>query len=472
MSKLAATGRPRLRARLAAVAVLCLSLLTGLLTAPPATAALPITNPNNVQVLVTKTRPLNPLRYVAPDLVAYPGTGHLLRREVSGQLQSLFAAASRAGAPLAVISGYRSYDQQAALYNSYVAQYGQAVADTISARPGHSEHQTGLAVDVGNANGSCGLGACFADTVGGRWVAANAHSYGFIIRYPNGYQGTTGYTFEPWHLRYVGRSVATEMRTRGIPTMEHYYNGSNPSITAPSDLVAADATGTLWTYPPNYLNGFRPRARLGGGWSTLKAGFNTDWNGDGIQDILAQWNDGRLTLYRGLFGRGFQAPVQIGHGWQNFDIVVGHWVRGSRYPSVVAKDGSGNVWHYPNTSGLGFAAAGISRIGNGWGDMRLTMADWDRDGNQDLLATRSNGQLMLYRSNGVGRFMNEPTRAIGQGWQAMDSMKAISGFQGPGSYGLRARSATGDLRYYPMPGNRWGAASSIGQGWGSYRMFR
>jgi zinc D-Ala-D-Ala carboxypeptidase len=470
MSELVTAGRPRLRARLAAVVVVCLTLLTGLLTAPPATAALPVSDPNNIQVLVTKSRPLNPLRYVPPDLVTYPGTGYVLRREVSGQLQSLFAAARGAGAPLAVVSAYRSYDQQAALYNSYVAQYGQAVADTISARPGHSEHQTGLAVDVGNLDGTCGLGACFAATAGGRWVAANAHRYGFIIRYPDGYQPTTGYTFEPWHLRYVGRSAATEMRTRGIPTMEHYYNGSNPTIKYSADLVAADSTGTLWDYPANFLNGFRPRARLGAGWAGLKAGFNTDWNADGYQDILAQWTDGRLTLYRGLRGGGFQAPVQIGNGWGSFDVTVGTWIRGSRFPSVVAKDGAGGLWHYANPAGSGLSSA--VRLGHGWQDMRIALADWDRDGNQDILATRLNGNLALYRSTGAGAFVNEARRVIGQGWQSLDSLTAVSGFQGPGSYGLRARTATGALIYYPMPGNRWGTASGIGQGWGSYRIFR
>ena len=471
MSELATAGRPRLRARFAAVVVVCLTLLTGLLTAPPATAALPVSDPNNVQVLVTKSRPLNPVRYVPPDLVSYPGTSFLLRGEVSGQLQNLFAAARNAGAPLAVVSAYRSYDQQAALYNSYVAQYGQAVADTISARPGHSEHQTGLAVDVGNLDGSCGLGACFGNTPGGRWVAANAHRYGFIVRYPDGYQSTTGYTYEPWHLRYVGRSVATEMRTRGIPTMEHYYNGSNPSVRHSADLLAVDTAGTLWRYSPNYLGGFRPRAAIGAGWSTVKAAFNTDWNADGLQDVVAQWPSGRLTLYRGLRGGGFQAPVTIGSGWGSHEITVGTWVRGSRFPSVVAKDGSGVLWHYANTTGGALSATRAARIGYGWQGLRIALADWDRDGNQDVLATRTNGQLALYRSDGGGSFVNETRRVVGYGWQSLDSLTAISGYQGPGSYGLRARAGN-ELRYYPMPGNRWGTAAATGYGWQSYKLFR
>lgn len=472
MSEVTTAGRPRLQARFAAVVVLCFAMLTGLLTVPPANAAVPVSDPNNIQVLVNKARPLNPLRYIAPDLVYYPGTNFVLRRQVSANLQGLFAASRNAGAPLAVVSAYRSYDEQAALYNHYVSIYGQATADTISARPGHSEHQTGLAVDVGNANGSCGLGACFGDTPGGRWVAQNAHRYGFIVRYPNGYQSTTGYTYEPWHLRYVGKSVATEMKTRGIPTMEHYYNGSNPSIKGPADVLAVDSTGSLYRYSANYLGGFHARARIGGGWGSLKAGFNTDWNADGVQDILAQWNNGRLTVYRGLRGGGFHSPIQVGSGFGSWELTVGKWVRGSRYPSVVGKDGAGNLKHFSNTNGGSLSSANSARIGNGWQGIRIAMADFDRDGNQDLLATRTNGQLALYRSNGQGRFISESRRVIGSGWQGFDSLTAVSGFQGPGSYGLRTRNSSGQLRYYPMPGNSFGSAATVGNGWQSFRIFR
>ncbi|GAB3544179.1 hypothetical protein GCM10027404_00440 [Arthrobacter tumbae] len=472
MSELLPTGRPRLKARFAAVVVVCFALLTGLLAAPPATAALPVSDPNNAQVLVTKSRPLNPLRYIPPDLVFFPGTNYVLRREVSANLQNLFAGARSAGAPLAVVSAYRSYDQQAALYNSYVAQYGQAVADTISARPGHSEHQTGLAVDVGNLNGSCGLGACFATTAGGRWVAANAHRYGFIIRYPDGYQPTTGYTFEPWHLRYVGRSVATEMRTRGIPTMEHYYNGSNPPIRHSADLVTVDSFGLLWRYSPDYLGKLRQRVRIGSGWSPVKGGFTTDWNADGIHDVLAQWNDGTLTLYRGRFSGGFHAPIRIGSGFGSSEITVGHWIRGSRYPSLVAKDAQGSLLHYANGSGGALSSSRVTRIGAGWQGLRIAMADWNKDGNQDILATRANGELALYRSNGQGRFISESRPVIGTGWGSLNSLTAVSGFQGPNSYGLRARTSGGELRYYPMLGNRWGTTAIVGHGWQTARLFR
>ena len=104
-----------------------------------------------------------------------------------------------------------------------MARDGQALADTYSARPGHSEHQTGLAVDVGAiSNPSCDLETCFGETIEGKWVAANAQNYGFIIRYPNGKDAITGYQYEPWHLRYVGIDAAVAIYNSGL-TMDQYY---------------------------------------------------------------------------------------------------------------------------------------------------------------------------------------------------------------------------------------------------------
>ncbi len=113
-------------------------------------------------------------------------------------------------------SGYRSYSYQAGLYNSYVANYGQASADTFSARPGHSEHQTGLTFDLLFRSGSLiNSGA----EVG--WIATNAHRFGFIVRYQSGKEWLTGYTSEPWHLRYVGSAHAEAIYSAGL-TLEEY----------------------------------------------------------------------------------------------------------------------------------------------------------------------------------------------------------------------------------------------------------
>lgn len=129
-------------------------------------------------------------------------------------LHTLQSDAQAAGFNIPTLSAYRSYETQRVLYNNYYKRDGM-LADTYSARPGHSEHQTGLAFDVGSIDNSYG------DTAAGKWLAINCMNYGFIIRYPNGKESITGYKYEPWHIRYVGVSVATEIMNNGI-TLEEY----------------------------------------------------------------------------------------------------------------------------------------------------------------------------------------------------------------------------------------------------------
>ena len=130
---------------------------------------------------------------------------------------AMVAAAKKDGISLWIISGYRSYETQKAVYNNYVANNGQADADTYSARPGHSEHQTGLAFDINEISYS------FGDTPAGKWVAENAAQYGFIVRYPQEKQHITGYIYEPWHLRYLGTEMAMAVYNSGL-CLEEYLN--------------------------------------------------------------------------------------------------------------------------------------------------------------------------------------------------------------------------------------------------------
>lgn len=175
---------------------------------------------SSVFVLVNKRRPLNPKTHVPGDLRATSGI--YLRDPAADAWDRMRGDASAQGVALTAISGYRSYSTQSSLYNGYVNQYGQAQADLISARPGYSEHQTGLTVDVGNPNGACALQACFETTPAGRWIANNGWKYGFIIRYPKGHTATTGYAYEPWHLRYVGTKTSTSLHNSGYVTYEGY----------------------------------------------------------------------------------------------------------------------------------------------------------------------------------------------------------------------------------------------------------
>ncbi len=119
------------------------------------------------------------------------------------------------GAKLKIISGFRSYDYQEKIYNIYVKEFGEEKTNTFSAKPGHSEHQTGLAIDL------CEDSDKFIGTKEDIWLQKNAYKFGFIIRYPKGKEKITGYKYEPWHLRYVGRKYAKVIFTRGL-TLEEY----------------------------------------------------------------------------------------------------------------------------------------------------------------------------------------------------------------------------------------------------------
>lgn len=189
-------------------------------------------------VVVNKLRPLKPIDYkpvLALPPFKHPAThnphGLRLTRDAGVALVKLTQAAKDAGAGnLFLQSGYRSYDTQKAVHARQVARLGLKAGEALAARPGFSEHQTGLAADVAAIGQGCLIRVCFATTKMGRWLAANAYKYGFIIRYPSGKTSITGYQFEPWHLRYVGVSLATEMKNQSIGVLENFW-GFDPAPT-------------------------------------------------------------------------------------------------------------------------------------------------------------------------------------------------------------------------------------------------
>lgn len=149
--------------------------------------------------------------------------GNTLRHIAIEDLKKLVTAANSTGLQLEFGSGFRSYEYQSQLYNGYVSSMGRAEADRSSARPGHSEHQTGLALDFLRTDDACHLESCFAETPEGKWLAANAYKYGFILRYPKDKESVTGYMYEPWHFRYVGTDLAIELHNKNIETLEEYF---------------------------------------------------------------------------------------------------------------------------------------------------------------------------------------------------------------------------------------------------------
>ena len=139
-------------------------------------------------------------------------------------MEQMFAAAAKDGVYLKLGSGYRSEETQRSVYAGWVSQYGAAVADTISARPGYSDHQTGLAADISDYSGANYLYESFENTSEGIWLRNHAHEYGFIMRYPKGKEAITGYAYEPWHFRYIGVDYATKIHNINVwYTFEEYF---------------------------------------------------------------------------------------------------------------------------------------------------------------------------------------------------------------------------------------------------------
>ncbi|MFC2947886.1 D-alanyl-D-alanine carboxypeptidase family protein [Virgibacillus sediminis] len=187
-----------------------------------------IANPYDQLALVNKQQAL-PNDYTPEDLVVpdvrFPFEDDLpkkkMRKPAAEALMNLFQAAEQEDIELFAQSGYRSYERQDSLFTAYANENGEEAANKFSARPGESEHQTGLTMDITSASVNFELTTDFGETKEGKWVEENAAEHGFIIRYPEGKEHITGYQYEPWHLRYVGEKAAKEIMNQGI-TLEEY----------------------------------------------------------------------------------------------------------------------------------------------------------------------------------------------------------------------------------------------------------
>jgi zinc D-Ala-D-Ala carboxypeptidase len=188
-------------------------------------------DPSSIWVVVNKTHPVTPSAF-RPDLAIV--RGYQVAVPAARPLERLLAAGDRRGLGLKIASAFRSYDYQLHVHAATAAARGEAEADRLSARAGHSEHQTGLAVDlVTPADPACDFEACFARTPAGRWLARHAVRFGFIVRYQAATSAVTGYAPEPWHLRYVGRPLASELRRTGVATLEEFFGIPGGDYPAP-----------------------------------------------------------------------------------------------------------------------------------------------------------------------------------------------------------------------------------------------
>lgn len=190
-----------------------------------------IQNPGNVLVLVNKQFSLpdgyEPLQLVIPEVAFSFGKLDLeksyMRQAAAKALENLFAGALKEEVELFAVSGYRSYTRQSQVFEAEVKRAGREKAVQAVAVPGSSEHQTGLSMDISSRSANLELSEKFGETTEGKWLAENAHRYGFILRYPKGKEAITGYQYEPWHFRYVGSEAAKVIYEKKW-TLEEYFN--------------------------------------------------------------------------------------------------------------------------------------------------------------------------------------------------------------------------------------------------------
>ena len=181
-----------------------------------------VKNPDSIDVLVNKNHQLDK-NYIPNDLVKLSlicaNEDKFLRKEAALNFEEMCLDARKQGYKIIAVSSYRSYFYQEELYNYYVRTLGEKKALEASAKPGHSEHQTGLVIDI---EGSIGKYSDFETTEEFIWMKENAYKYGFILRYPKNKKNITGFKYEPWHYRYVGKDVAKIIHENNI-TLEEYH---------------------------------------------------------------------------------------------------------------------------------------------------------------------------------------------------------------------------------------------------------
>lgn len=218
------------------------------------TAPKQITDIDSLYVLANKANyfPENfkPKNLVVPKIpFSFSGENEkkYLQKPAADAITTLIDAASADGIAISGVSGYRSIARQKVIYKYNVDNYGQAHADKYSAKPQYSEHHTGLCMDVSSASVGFGLVEKYGDTKEGKWLANNAHKYGFVIRYPKGKESITGYSYEPWHIRYLGVNLATFLYNNGL-CYEEFISGmqnldaAEPpvEIPLPEEVVPAE----------------------------------------------------------------------------------------------------------------------------------------------------------------------------------------------------------------------------------------
>ncbi|SDQ27526.1 hypothetical protein [Arthrobacter crystallopoietes] len=240
----------------------------------------------------------------------------------------------------------------------------------------------------------------------------------------------------------------------------------------PGDIAAVAGDGSLYSYPSAKGGDLATRTFVSAGWQNALNVDVADWNNDGVQDLVANWKNGQLTVDYGRATGGFQRAVIGSGGWQGYDVLVTKWRNADKFPGVIAKNlRDGKLYAYTNPTGENHGPRTL--IGSsGWRNLGLMAMDYDQDAKMDLVVKMTTGKLKLYRSNGAGRFISEERRVVGRsGWNAMGHLSAIPNHVADGGMGILARDMNGTLYHYAVTKNRINKRIIIGQGgWATLRL--
>lgn len=246
------------------------------------------------------------------------------------------------------------------------------------------------------------------------------------------------------------------------------------AIKGAGDIVSVDAAGQLINRPALGAGQFGPPGTIGSGFAAARQVLVTDWDRDGVFDVLAQWSDGRLTLYPGQLAGGFLPSVTLGQsGWAGMTLAVGGWCSTNRLPELLAVDSDSNLWLYPNRGAGDLVQRTL--IASGVAATRLAMVDYDGDGFQDLLARRGDGNVLLYRGSGGPSPKAETRTLVASGWGDVTAVRALHGVTGTYSVGLvlqRTGTAgqTSPVQYWSLDAGVLSPPSSVPGTWAGQRL--
>lgn len=244
---------------------------------------------------------------------------------------------------------------------------------------------------------------------------------------------------------------------------------SAAAITGPSDLVTVNTSGQLINRASTGVRTYAATKVIGSGFTGAKEVFVTDWDRDGAYDLVTQWTNGNLTLHRGIPTGGFQAAITLGSGgWQSLTLAVGGWCANNRMPQILALDGSGNLFLYPNKGTSDLSARAL--ITSGINASRLAMVDYDADGFQDVLALRADGAVQLYRGWGTTTLRAEARPTVATGWQDVTGIRALKNVTGLNSTGVALRRASDVVQYWDLSGGSLASPSNIAGSWTGQRL--